>query len=126
MNRATELLEAQVYDDATGFETLDCETYATREEALAASKAEHPAGKHRNGLHLVNDLGERAQVIAIRSGVEIRERLQTLVKDERGDVPGWVLVVLMTTGLVTAIWAIAKPNLTNILNNSLNSMNSVK
>lgn len=126
MNRATELLEAQVYDDATGFETLDCETYATREEALAASRAAHPAGKHRNGLHLVNDLGERAQVIAIRSGVEIRQRLQTLVKDERGDVPGWVLVVLMTTGLVTAIWAIAKPNLTNILNNSLNSMNSVK
>jgi len=68
----------------------------------------------------------KAQVTAIRSGVEIRDRMSTLLKDERGDVPGWVLVVLMTTGLVTAIWAIAKPNLTNILNNSLNSMNSVK
>ncbi|MBU3643437.1 MAG: hypothetical protein FGM48_05875 [Candidatus Nanopelagicaceae bacterium] len=64
--------------------------------------------------------------MAIRSGVEIRDRFQTLVRDERGDVPGWVLVVLMTTGLVTAIWAIAKPNLTGILNNSLNAMNSVK
>ena len=47
-------------------------------------------------------------------------------ESERGDVPGWVLVVLMTTGLVTAIWAIAKPNLTSILNNSLNSMNNVR
>lgn len=56
----------------------------------------------------------------------MRQRLQKALVSERGDVPGWVLVVLMTTGLVTAIWAIAKPNLTNILNNSLNSMNGVK
>ncbi len=27
--------------------------------------------------------------------------------DERGDVPGWVLVTLMTAGLVIAIWALA-------------------
>ena len=26
---------------------------------------------------------------------------------ERGDVPGWVLVTLMTAGLVIAIWALA-------------------
>ncbi|SED73290.1 hypothetical protein [Ruania alba] len=26
---------------------------------------------------------------------------------ERGDVPGWVLVTLMTAGLVVAIWALA-------------------
>ena len=56
----------------------------------------------------------------------VKNRFQRLITDERGDVPGWVLVVLMTTGLVTAIWAIAKPNLTNILNNSLNAMNGVK
>ena len=31
------------------------------------------------------------------------------VRDDRGDVPGWVLVVLMTTGLVTAIWTIPSP-----------------
>ena len=24
--------------------------------------------------------------------------------DERGDVPGWVLVTLMTAGLVVALW----------------------
>ena len=101
-----------------GFDTYGYETYATREEALAASMAAHPAGKH--------GFVDKAQVIAIRSGIEVRNRIETLIKDERGDVPGWVLVVLMTTGLVTAIWAIAKPNLTNILNNSLNSMNSVK
>jgi hypothetical protein len=45
--------------------------------------------------------------------------------DERGDVPGWVLVVLMTTGLVTALWTIAAPRLTAILKNSLDAMNGI-
>ena len=46
--------------------------------------------------------------------------------DQRGDVPGWVLVVLMTTGLVTALWTIAAPRLSQILRNSLDSMNSIR
>jgi hypothetical protein len=46
--------------------------------------------------------------------------------DERGDVPGWVLVVLMTTGLVTAIWTIAAPRLSTILRNSLDAMNGIR
>lgn len=46
--------------------------------------------------------------------------------NDRGDVPGWVLVVLMTTGLVTAIWMIAAPRLTAILRNSLDSMNGIR
>lgn len=45
---------------------------------------------------------------------------------QRGDVPGWVLVVLMTTGLVTALWTIAAPRLSQILKNSLDSMNSIR
>jgi hypothetical protein len=48
------------------------------------------------------------------------------IRDERGDVPGWVLVVLMTTGLVTAIWTIAAPRLTAILKNSLDAMNGIR
>lgn len=28
---------------------------------------------------------------------------------ERGDVPGWVLVTLMTAGIVVALWAVAGP-----------------
>jgi hypothetical protein len=48
------------------------------------------------------------------------------LSSERGDVPGWVLVVLMTTGLVTAIWTIAAPRLTSILKNSLDAMNGIR
>lgn len=70
---------------------------------------------------------------AVTAEIALRERLTTIhraffarLKDERGDVPGWVLVVLMTTGLVTAIWTIAAPRLTAILKNSLDSMNGIR
>lgn len=41
---------------------------------------------------------------------------------ERGDVPGWVLITIMTAGLVTAIWFTAKGQLQTILQNALNSV----
>lgn len=47
-------------------------------------------------------------------------------RNERGDVPGWVLVVLMTAGLVTGIWTLAAPRLNLILRNSLDSMNAIR
>lgn len=57
---------------------------------------------------------------------EIQGRYKSALASERGDVPGWVLVVLMTTGLVTAIWTIAAPRLTSILKNSLDAMNGIR
>ena len=54
-----------------------------------------------------------------------RSRFYKALRDDRGDVPGWVLVVLMTTGLVTALWTIAAPRLTAILKNSLDAMNGI-
>jgi hypothetical protein len=56
----------------------------------------------------------------------VQQNFFARLKDDRGDVPGWVLVVLMTTGLVTAIWTIAAPRLTAILKNSLDSMNGIR
>lgn len=55
-----------------------------------------------------------------------KSRIYKSISDQRGDVPGWVLVVLMTTGLVTAIWTIAAPRLTAILKNSLDAMNGIR
>ncbi len=48
-------------------------------------------------------------------------RLRT-ANDDRGDVPGWVLVAVMTAGLVTAIWLIADDQLTSVLNRALSSV----
>ena len=56
----------------------------------------------------------------------LREKILRNIASENGDVPGWVLVVLMTTGLVTAIWTIAAPRLTSILKNSLDAMNGIR
>jgi len=39
--------------------------------------------------------------------------------DERGDVPGWVLVTLMTAGLVVAIWALAGPALSDLFQQAI-------
>jgi hypothetical protein len=43
-------------------------------------------------------------------------------RDERGDVPGWVLVTVMTAGLVGALYSLAKPQLTDMLTTALNSV----
>lgn len=38
---------------------------------------------------------------------------------ERGDVPGWVMVTLMTAGLVIAIWAVAGNALTTVFQTAI-------
>lgn len=50
-------------------------------------------------------------------------RLRTL-SDDRGDVPGWVLVAVMTAGLVTAIWLIADDQLTSVLDRAISSVSA--
>lgn len=41
---------------------------------------------------------------------------------ERGDVPGWVLITLMTAGIVTVLWRFAGPRLLEILTTAINSV----
>ena len=41
---------------------------------------------------------------------------------ERGDVPGWVLITLMTAALVVAIWVVASDRLIAILNSALDKV----
>ena len=48
-----------------------------------------------------------------------RALVHGLSDDERGDVPGWVLVTLMTAGLVIAIWALAGPALANLFEQAI-------
>ena len=43
-------------------------------------------------------------------------------RTERGDVPGWVLITVMTAGLVAALWAIAGPQLAGMLRDALSSV----
>lgn len=47
------------------------------------------------------------------------ESLRDLRDDETGDVPGWVLVTLMTAGLVVLIWAVAGPALSDLFEQAI-------
>jgi hypothetical protein len=49
----------------------------------------------------------------------VRGKIAEMLLDEAGDVPGWVLISLMTAGLVIAIWAIAGPALGAIFESAL-------
>ena len=41
---------------------------------------------------------------------------------ERGDVPGWVLITLMTAALVTGIWAIAGEQLKGMFERAMDGV----
>jgi len=43
-------------------------------------------------------------------------------RSERGDVPGWVLVTVMTAGLVVAVWSVADGQLKSVLTGALRSV----
>ena len=43
-------------------------------------------------------------------------------RGERGDVPGWVLITVMTAGLVAALWAVAGDQLSQMLSDALQSV----
>lgn len=46
------------------------------------------------------------------------------VQSDRGDVPGWVLVTVMTAGLVVAIWSVADTQLKSVLSNAIRSISA--
>lgn len=54
----------------------------------------------------------------------VLERSRQLGHDERGDVPGWVLITMMTAGLVVVIWALAGPALSNVFSEAINRVMS--
>lgn len=45
-----------------------------------------------------------------------------ITRDERGDVPGWVMITIMTAGLVAMLTAVAGPQLRSMLEQALTSV----
>src|SRR6476469_4126369 len=54
-----------------------------------------------------------------RAVARLREAARDTLRDDRGDVPGWVLITLMTAGLVIVIWAIAGPALSSVFQQAI-------
>ena len=60
--------------------------------------------------------------IQVKVYIKLGRGFVKLLQDETGDVPGWVLILLMTAGLVTLLWAIAGPKLATMLNRALDGV----
>jgi hypothetical protein len=43
-------------------------------------------------------------------------------RDERGDVPGWVMITVMSAGLVALLTAVAGPQLQSMLESALSAV----
>lgn len=49
----------------------------------------------------------------------LERRLARSFREERGDVPGWVLITLMTAGLVIVIWGVAQKTLGDVFQQAI-------
>jgi hypothetical protein len=55
----------------------------------------------------------------------LRTAWSDALADERGDVPGWVLITLMTAGLVVVIWALAGPALAQLFEQAISRVSGL-
>ena len=58
-------------------------------------------------------------------GRKTARKLADQLADEAGDVPGWVLITLMTAGLVVLIWALAGPALSDLFQNAISKVSGI-
>lgn len=57
--------------------------------------------------------------------IKLKNRLAVAGSDrERGDVPGWVMITLMTAVIVVLIWGIASKQLTDLLNSAFGKVSN--
>ncbi len=67
----------------------------------------------------IDKVQDASQMLRARGVMVLQE-----CRSDRGDVPGWVLVTVMTAGLVVAIWSVADGQLKSVLNNALRSVSA--
>ncbi len=73
----------------------------------------------------MNPSTHRRKELAMTTLILIATTLLSAPRDrrsERGDVPGWVLITVMSAGLVAALWAVAGPQLSGMLREALGSV----
>ena len=76
-------------------------------------------------MHLISSARRRAGHLARRALDRVVTHAVSraaIPRGERGDVPGWVLITLMTAGLVTVLWAVAGARLETLFTQALDSV----
>lgn len=61
----------------------------------------------------------------LRLTARLHAAVRDLADDDRGDVPGWVLITLMTAGLVVVIWAMAGPALADLFEQAISRVSGL-
>ena len=69
-----------------------------------------------NRAEIITDV-ESPEAIEVAKGY-FRQRIAS----DRGDVPGWVLITLMTAGLVVMMWGLAGPALQSVFSAAMNKV----
>ena len=59
--------------------------------------------------------------MVVKAASKLRAR-RGAVGSQRGEVPGWVLVTLMSAGLVVALWTVAGKVLVEVFNNAISKV----
>jgi hypothetical protein len=70
-------------------------------------------------------MGRALNRVLVSRALAIQARLEDRLPargDDRGDVPGWVMVTLMTAGLVLTLWAVAGPRLEGVFNDAMDQV----
>ncbi len=52
----------------------------------------------------------------------LKQRRRSARQRDRGDVPGWVLITVMTAGLVSALWLFAGPALVQLFQTAISGV----
>lgn len=72
------------------------------------------------GAALAARVGASLTSILIVAAARATRRARS--RGDRGDVPGWVLVTLMTAGLVLVLWGVARDRLTTVFNDAIDGV----
>lgn len=75
---------------------------------------------HRTTLHRTRRaLRPGDQMPDLTPRRSLRRRVVSRLSSDQGDVPGWVLITLMTAGIVVALWAVASDQIVQIFENAM-------
>ena len=68
---------------------------------------------------------DRLRITMLAWLASAKDALRPRGEAELGDVPGWVLITLMTAALVVLIWGVASQRLVEIFNHAMDSLSSI-
>lgn len=68
---------------------------------------------------------QRPRAVTEQPALTRGRRLLNRFLSDRGDVPGWVLITLMTAGLVTIIWGLAGPALSGVFQQAIDRVSGL-